>query len=122
MTCRCTPLNFCQVFPNDDGTPNDDPEAGLRLALSDLAAEALTDDFQDLDISFHISVKHLCRYLDEAEQRASIVKEKKGVVNPRPLILKKRRRPGTPPENLDEVHEQRFQDAEKRAFRTPCAR
>ncbi len=108
-------LSFRQIFRNDDGTPSDDPNSGLRLSLGDFAAEALTDQFNDLNDDILISSQDLCKYLDDAERRASTVRQKKGVVNPKPAQLTKRRRQSTPPDDLDEAREQRFRDEEERA-------
>ncbi len=81
MAFRFTILNFCQVFRNDDGTRNNNPEAGLRLSVSEFAAEDLTKNFDDLSASIFISAQDLCRYLDNAERKASIINQQTGWVN-----------------------------------------
>ncbi|KIX09009.1 uncharacterized protein Z518_00087 [Rhinocladiella mackenziei CBS 650.93] len=102
-------------FRNDDGSFNDNPDAGLRLFLEDFANGALTEKFHTPKDSTFISAESFHRYLNDAEERASFVKQRRGMVDPRMVPLTKRRRSSTPPEDLDQTREQAFQDEEERA-------
>jgi hypothetical protein len=59
-------------FSDNGGTHNDNHGGGLRHLLKDFATEALTEQHHDLKESVFISAHVLCRYLDDAEQAASI--------------------------------------------------
>jgi hypothetical protein len=57
----------------------------------------------------------LCAYLERAENRAAVIEQERGVVRPTKPWVRKRRRESTPPEELEQKHEERFREDEERA-------
>jgi hypothetical protein len=86
----------------------------LRLLLSDFAYEELTHrevGCEDRDLL--VSTRQLCEYLDAAEamvERSSSLGENK--LSPG---VKKRKRSGTPPEDMNSGNEARYVEHEERA-------
>ncbi len=55
------------MFRNEEGAPN--PDAELRLSLSEFVPEAVLDRFEGfVDHTIRISAKERCAYLESAEQ------------------------------------------------------
>ncbi|SLM38646.1 hypothetical protein LPUS_08928 [Lasallia pustulata] len=88
------------VICDEDGTPNPDPQAGLRLQLVDFATQGIRRRYPGLDGSIFIPSTDLCAYLRRAEAIRARVEggdcEKLGL-GPRGI---RRRRDSTPPEQL----------------------
>ncbi|EXJ82753.1 hypothetical protein A1O3_06568 [Capronia epimyces CBS 606.96] len=102
-----------QVFRNADGTPNESPGSGLRLALEEFAPKALSKQFNDLSASIFIPAQELCRFLDNAERRTLKMKEE-GLIEPTPAQLTLRPRSSTPPDEIHEEDKRAWQDEERR--------
>ncbi|KAH0829839.1 hypothetical protein FOPE_10546 [Fonsecaea pedrosoi] len=58
-----------QVFRDDNGEPNLDPHAGLRVSLRDFASVEFCKKFENLEGSIFISCATLCTFLNEAEAK-----------------------------------------------------
>lgn len=56
-----------EVFRDESGNPNPDPDAGLRLGLEDFAPTCLTEDLPPGN-SIFIDAKTLCQFLSFAEE------------------------------------------------------
>jgi hypothetical protein len=100
------------MFRDDDGKPNPDPNAGLRLGLEDFADRTMREQFPDLEGDIFIPCSELYQDLQEAETTATIAESNKPVRN---LQLKKRRRTQTPEEQLDDHDEDAFARREAHA-------
>ncbi|KAI9734349.1 MAG: hypothetical protein M1834_002455 [Cirrosporium novae-zelandiae] len=111
-----------QIIRDENGNPTDDAEAGLHLQLQDFAPEALADMNEPLRDPIHISANTLCMYIERAENRAAVIKRERDVIqqerdapSPTRPWVRKRRRHSTPPEELEQEREKRFQEDEDRA-------
>lgn len=101
-----------QLFRDEDGNASNDIEAGIRLQLHDFATRDLSrGDIHNDPIC--ISARTLCSYLDRAEQDAAMLKENNGVTRAETPWVRKRRRQRTPPEELDDMREAKFQRTEE---------
>ncbi|KIW77016.1 hypothetical protein Z517_09462 [Fonsecaea pedrosoi CBS 271.37] len=58
-----------QVFRDDNGEPNLDTHAGLRVSLRDFASVEFCKKFENLKGSIFISCATLCTFLNEAEAK-----------------------------------------------------
>lgn len=103
------PLISNQIIRDENGNPNDSPEAGLHLQLQDFATEALVEH-ESLHEPIHISANTLCTYIKDAEDQAALTKQRRGVVRPTKPWVRKRRRESTPPEELEPRREERFRE------------
>lgn len=100
------------AFRDEDGNPTD--HLGLRLRLSDFAYEALAQsDLGEENAELTISGVQLCNYLTEAEECVKRWKslDETGL----PLVVKKRPRSSSPPEELASEDEIKFAEQEARA-------
>ncbi|KAL9097654.1 MAG: hypothetical protein Q9163_006319 [Psora crenata] len=100
-----------QIFRYDDGKPNVDQNAGLRLRLEDFADQKVCRQFEDLDRDIFVSYTELYQYLEEAEVMTKISKSTKPVRDP---LLIKRPRTKTPKEELDERDQAAYAEDEER--------
>ncbi|TVY90308.1 hypothetical protein LAWI1_G003603 [Lachnellula willkommii] len=112
---ECSYANIEWVFRNCNGTPNASRTKGLELRLRDFTTEELADSDGRLRDPIWISAHTLCACLEGAENTASIVKQKAGVVRSTKPWVRKRRRESTPPEELKHKDEKRFRAHETRA-------
>jgi len=107
-----------QAFRSEDGNQIDDPQAGLRLRLDDFAAKALAGGIS-LDEEIFIPAKDLFTYVCEGEDGAQITRAspcpEDEVIEGFEPGTRKRRRERTPPEELHEDDEKRFQSEEDKA-------
>jgi hypothetical protein len=96
-----------QVFRDRNGKPNTSRTGGLQLRLRDFAAEALAEPKGQLRDLIVISASNLCSFLQRAEDRATFIKQQKGIKSAKTFV-RKRRRDSTPPEELTYRDEKRF--------------
>ncbi|OAL28686.1 hypothetical protein AYO20_09410 [Fonsecaea nubica] len=61
-----------QVFREDNGEPNLDPRAGLRVNLRDFVSVELCETFENLEGSVFISCATLCTFLNQAEAKIDV--------------------------------------------------
>ena len=100
---------------DENGDANDDVEAALRLQLKDFATEALVG-LNILDDLISIPARTLCSYLDQAEQNITKFKQNQGATGADRTWVRKRRRQKTPPEELDDNREAKFQKTEEKVM------
>jgi hypothetical protein len=104
------------MFRDENGIPNTDPQTGLHIRLKDFAIGPLVETYGSLPDEVFISSKDLCAYLNKAEQRYSMVKQRKGIrLIPTPGLTKEGREV-TPPEEITPGRERVFQDDESKAI------
>lgn len=93
--------------------------AGLTLRLRDFAPDILLPTNisrgipSPLDQPIHISAADLCAYLATAEVQSSLIGEKRGALDERPGLVRKRRRL-SPEEEIEETRETKYQFDEER--------
>src|SRR4051794_12355265 len=100
------------MFRDDHGNPTD--HQGLRLWLTDFTYEELAHkEIEDEDTELVISTKQLCEYLDAAEtmlNRSELLGEHALAPG-----VRKRKRLGTPPEEIASGDEAKYVEQEERA-------
>jgi hypothetical protein len=70
----------------------------------------------ELDDSICIPARTLCSYLDRAEQNAAMLKENHGATRAERPWVRKRQQEKTPPEELDDKREAKFQKIEEKVM------
>ena len=99
-----------QIFRGEDGEPNLDPNAGLRLHLRDFANIEFYEQCGNIQGTIFISCESLYTYLNEAE---SVGDFEAGAATRPPL--RKRRRTPSPEETMGTDDEGKMCDAGERA-------
>ncbi|RMZ84678.1 hypothetical protein DV737_g894, partial [Chaetothyriales sp. CBS 132003] len=97
------------IFRHDNGTPNLDQNAGLRLRLEDFADQKTCQQFKDIDRDIFVSCHELYQCLEEAETSAKITMPEEDT------LPKTRRRTWAPEEQLDERDEKAYVEDEERS-------
>ncbi|ESZ91860.1 hypothetical protein SBOR_7766 [Sclerotinia borealis F-4128] len=97
------------------GHPNESAEAGLRLPLQEFATKSVVELYGPINDELFISAATLFAYVEEGEEEAALVDQRKGIVMQEKLWVRKRRRSITPEEELDEKREKSFRRDEQEA-------
>jgi hypothetical protein len=97
------------AFRQEDGAPNLDPEAGLKLSLHDFASPKRCREFKNLDQPIFISCKTLYDYIVDAE---APLEAQSSPDSPRPNVRKRRRT--VTPDDISSDDERRIIEAEER--------
>jgi len=105
-----TTTSEVQVFHNNSGEPNLDPECGLRVHLRDFASAEFCQTFDNLEGTIFVSYTSLYNFLNDAEKAIEV----EAIASDRP-VLRKRRRTPIPEEQLDTDDESNIMEAEQRA-------
>ena len=108
-------MTYCrwQTIRDEKGNANNDKDASLHLQLQDFATEELIG-LNVLDDPISILAIGLCAYLDEAEQNVAI--QNQGATRTAKSWVRMRRRQRTPPEELDDERETKFQKSEEKVM------
>ncbi|KAJ8058571.1 hypothetical protein OCU04_012749 [Sclerotinia nivalis] len=106
-----------EIIHDENGNPNNSAEAGLHLELQNFGPEPMVQPGGSLCHSIYIPVATLCSYIELAENRTTMIKQRKGIFDSIEPRVRKRPRESTPPEELDQRRERRFRESEERVVK-----
>ncbi|KAL2060401.1 hypothetical protein VTL71DRAFT_9431 [Oculimacula yallundae] len=107
-----------QVFRNSNGEATSSPGSDLQIRLRDFAPDDIFDGMDIPQEVISISAVQLCTFLEAAESKAAMVRQKTGVIKSTATKTwaKKRRREVTPAEELHPRDEKRYKTEEDKVW------
>ncbi|KAH6708922.1 hypothetical protein BKA61DRAFT_615088 [Leptodontidium sp. MPI-SDFR-AT-0119] len=107
-----------QVFRNSNGEAASSPGSDLQIRLRDFAPDDIFDGMDIPQENVTISAEKMCTFLEAAEKKAAMIRQKTGVVKSAIVKpwAKKRRREITPAEELHPRDEKRYKAEEDKVW------